>query len=119
MFAGADTTANALMVLTHHLLQDPEKLVKLRSEIETVWPNLGPDGAGAPELRDLERLSYMNGVIKEGLRLSSGVITGLSRVVPPEGAKIAGMEIPGKVRHASRALATVQNPGEACANLIW
>ena len=100
MFAGADTTANALMELSHHLLQDPEKLAKLRAEIETVWPNLGPNGAGAPEARELERLSYLNAVIKEGLRLSSGVITGLSRVVPPEGAKIAGMEVPGKVRIA-------------------
>ena len=97
MFAGADTTANALMLLTHHLLRDPEKMAKLKAEVETVWPNLGPNGAGAPEVRDLERLSYLTGVIKEGLRLSSGVITGLSRIVPPNGAKIAGIEVPGKV----------------------
>ena len=97
MFAGADTTANALMILTHHLMQHPEKMDKLKKELETVWPNLGPNGAGAPEVRELERLPYLTGVIKEGLRISSGVITGLPRIVPLSGAKIAGMEIPGKV----------------------
>ncbi|KAL5374850.1 hypothetical protein DPSP01_011602 [Paraphaeosphaeria sporulosa] len=47
-----------------------------------------------PRVKDLERLPYLNAVIKESLRLSSGVIWGLLRVVPTTGAKIAGVDIP-------------------------
>ncbi|KAL2351348.1 cytochrome P450 [Cryomyces antarcticus] len=50
----------------------------------------------APDLRTLERLPYLAAVIKEALRLTSGVTTGLSRVVPPEGAGICGTVVPGK-----------------------
>ncbi|OAG05802.1 cytochrome P450 monooxygenase-like protein [Paraphaeosphaeria sporulosa] len=93
MFGGADTVGNTLMVGAYYLLQNPDKQQTLRDELRTVWPSL--DSAEAdPRVKDLERLPYLNAVIKESLRLSSGVIWGLLRVVPTTGAKIAGVDIP-------------------------
>jgi cytochrome P450 len=93
MFGGADTVGNTLMVGTHRLLQHPEKLQKLKEEIFKAWPAL----EDKPRLRDLESLPYLNAVIKESLRLSSGVVSGLLRVVPPNGATIAGVAVPPEV----------------------
>jgi cytochrome P450 len=94
MFGGADTVGNTLMLGTHRLLQQPEKLQKLRDELFKVWPSLESE----PRLRDLESLPYLNAVIKESLRLSSGVVSGLLRVVPPTGATITGVTVPPEVR---------------------
>lgn len=94
IFGGADTVGNALTVGTFHLLKNPEQLQKLKAEIVNVWPTL--DGK-EPRLRDLESLPYLNAVLKESLRLSSGVVAGLLRIVPPTGATIAGVNVPARV----------------------
>jgi cytochrome P450 len=91
MFAGADTVGNTLMLGTYHLLKQPETLQKLKSELAAAWPSL--DGK-EPKIRQLENLPYLNAVIKESLRLTSGVVSGLLRVVPPTGATIAGVSVP-------------------------
>lgn len=91
MFGGADTVGNTLMVGTFHLLKQPEKLQKLKEELLTAWPTLNGQ---EPELRHLDKLPYLNAVIKESLRLSSGVTAGLLRVVPATGATIAGVTVP-------------------------
>lgn len=93
MFGGADTVGNTLMVGTHHLLQRPEALQALKKELLAAWPTLSKE----PELRDLESLPYLNAVIKESLRISSGVVSGLLRVVPPSGATINGIAVPAEV----------------------
>ncbi|KAJ4317379.1 hypothetical protein N0V94_004982 [Neodidymelliopsis sp. IMI 364377] len=90
MFGGGDTVGNTLMLGTYHLLRQPETLAKLKKEILDVWPTLSSE----PKLKDLETLPYLNAVIKESLRLSSGVTSGLLRVVPPTGATIAGVAVP-------------------------
>jgi hypothetical protein len=38
------------------------------------------------------------GVIKEALRISMPIASGLPRIVPPSGAMISGIKIPGGVR---------------------
>ncbi|KAJ4398249.1 hypothetical protein N0V91_010363, partial [Didymella pomorum] len=90
MFGGADTVGNTLMVGTHHLLQRPAVLQTLKTELLTTWPTLAKE----PKLRDLESLPYLNAVIKESLRMSSGVVSGLLRVVPLSGATINGIAVP-------------------------
>ncbi|KAF2456731.1 cytochrome P450 monooxygenase-like protein [Lineolata rhizophorae] len=92
MFAGGDTTGNTLMMCSFHLMKNPEAHAKLRMELRAAWPDIHQP---SPSLRELEKLPYLNGVIKEGLRLTSGVVSGLLRIVPPEGAKIAGTFVPG------------------------
>ena len=91
MFGGVDTAGNTLMVGSFHLLKEPAKLQKLKAELSATWPSL--QGA-EPKLKDLEDLTYLNAVIKESLRLSSGVTSGLLRVVPANGATISGHAVP-------------------------
>jgi cytochrome P450 len=95
MFGGVDTVGNTLMVGTYHLLQQPDTLQKLKTELLEAWPTLNEN---QPKLRDLKNLPYLNAVIKESLRLSSGVVSGLLRVVPPTGATIEGVDVPPGVR---------------------
>lgn len=94
MFGGADTVGNTLMVGTHHLLQRPKVLQALKEELSAAWPTLLIE----PKLRDFEGLPYLNAVIKESLRISSGVVSGLLRVVPPSGAIINDITVPPNVR---------------------
>lgn len=95
MFGGGDTTGNTLMLGTFHLLKQPETMAKLKAELKEAWPRLSD---APPELRELERLPYLNAVAKEALRMSSGVISGLLRVVPAGGAKICETFVPEGVR---------------------
>jgi cytochrome P450 len=94
LVAGSDTTGNALMVGSFHLLKNKEIYFKFKTEIQTAWETAGKSG---PEMRLLETLPYLNAVIKESLRLSVGVTSGLPRVVPQAGATIAKIAVPGGV----------------------
>ena len=98
MFGGVDTVGNTLMVGTYHLLQQSDKLQKLKTELSAAWPSLNEH---EPKLRDLKNLPYLNAVIKESLRLSSGVVSGLLRMVPSTGATIGGVSVPPGVRPRS------------------
>ncbi|KAG9185504.1 hypothetical protein G6011_08048 [Alternaria panax] len=91
MFGGTDTVGNTLMVGAFHLLRHPDKMAKLKVELSAAWPSLEEN---EPTVRDLERLPYLSAVIKEALRMSSGVTSGLLRIVPKTGATIAGHEVP-------------------------
>lgn len=92
MFAGGETTGSTLMVGTYYLLKRPETYKKLKKELHEAWPALDQN---PPQLRDLEKLPYLNAVIRESLRMMSGVVSGLLRVVPAEGANICGTVVPG------------------------
>ncbi|EON70045.1 hypothetical protein W97_09313 [Coniosporium apollinis CBS 100218] len=88
--AGADTTANALTVTTFHLLDNPDKLQRLKSELEMLMPDL----CSPVKLRELEQLPYMSAVLSEGLRLSYGVSSRLQRIAPAEELKFHDWTIP-------------------------
>jgi cytochrome P450 len=98
--AGTDTTAHTLVVCFWHLLRNPEMLRTLRAELDAAIAEL-PDLT--PRLKPsltldwpaLEALPYLTAVIKESLRLSYGVPGKLPRVVPADGAELAGRFIPG------------------------
>jgi cytochrome P450 len=94
MFAGSDTTGNALMVGTFHLLKQPEQYMRFKTELLDAWPHLH---RREPTLRKIESLPYLDAVIKESLRMSVGVVSGLLRTVPKEGATICGVSVPGGV----------------------
>ena len=71
LFAGHDTVSSTVCFVTGLLHFHPEKLAKLRAEIDEV---LGPDLSSAQEAiaqspEILNRLTYMTAVIKETLRL--------------------------------------------------
>lgn len=91
MFAGADTVGNTLMLGTLHIAQDRDILSTLQAELRRVFP----DASQPPSVRELEKLPYLNACLKEALRMTSGVISGLPRIVPAEGATIDHTYVPG------------------------
>ena len=76
---GTETTARALRVITYHLCANAAILKQLREELDTVQPL----GSTAPaSLQELEQLPYMTAVLTEGIRLSYGAVTRLTRIAP-------------------------------------
>lgn len=80
VIAGTLTTAAALSDITFYLLSQPADLEKLKHELAKAIP----DPNELPEVAKLEQLPYLTGVIKEALRLSSGISTRLQRIATDE-----------------------------------
>jgi cytochrome P450 len=62
--AGGETVANALSFTTFHLLNNPDKLKKLKDELEKAMPNKYEQW----DLPAAEKLPYLSAVVNEGLR---------------------------------------------------
>ncbi|KAJ9602769.1 hypothetical protein H2200_012549 [Cladophialophora chaetospira] len=82
--AGTDTTAHTLTIGTWYLMKNPTMLAKLRNELRTAIPN--PDSNSLKPAWELEKLPYLNGIVKESIRLGYGVPGRLARKVPAGGA---------------------------------
>lgn len=89
--AGSHTIGTALMTGTSYILRNPEAKQRLVDEVHTVWPVLDQ----APSYEELEKLPFLTGVVKEALRISMPIASGLPRIVPPSGAIVSGVKIPG------------------------
>lgn len=77
--AGLVTTAWALTVAIYYLLENPPILEKLRAELFTAVPDLSaPD---AFSYQKLEKLQYLHGCVREGIRLSYGVSCRMPRLI--------------------------------------
>ncbi|KAJ5922478.1 Cytochrome P450 E-class group I [Penicillium verrucosum] len=83
--------SNVLPYCAFRIARDPEVQRKLLVELQTVWKN--PDEP-IPPCEVLGNLPYLKGVVKESLRLTHGVISGMPRVVTVEGTQIDGNLIP-------------------------
>ena len=90
LVAAADTTGNAMTVAAFNVLNNPAIYAKLVAELEAKFPS---QTEHLPFV-ELEKLPYLTAVIKEGLRLSFGVVGRLPRTVPPGGATLSGHYIP-------------------------
>ncbi|KAI0258151.1 cytochrome P450 [Gloeopeniophorella convolvens] len=88
--AGSDTTAVAATTTSYYILHNPAVQARLVQELRAAWPVLEE----VPRFEVLEKLPLLSAVVKEGLRMFPGG-TALPRVVPPEGAVIAGTFVPG------------------------
>ncbi|EEB91640.1 hypothetical protein MPER_09973 [Moniliophthora perniciosa FA553] len=88
--AGSDTVGNTCTVGTRYLIGEDRVRIKLVRELENAWPDKG----NPIPLERLEKLPYLTAVIKESLRLSFGVVTPMTRVVPDSGAVISGHPVP-------------------------
>ncbi|KAH8592532.1 putative cytochrome P450 [Bisporella sp. PMI_857] len=71
--AAGESTGSTIETTLYHLVDQPAKLARLRGELATVssftWSNL-------------EQLPYFNAVVKEGLRINSGIAGRLPRCAP-------------------------------------
>ncbi|KAI1214358.1 putative cytochrome P450 [Annulohypoxylon truncatum] len=100
--AGSDTTTNTLTYLFWAVGRDPAIRQRLVAEIRTL-----PDNFEDP---DVKKLTYLDNVIQETLRLYSAAPAGLPRLVPPEGATLAGYFIPGGITVSAQAYSMHRNP---------
>lgn len=74
--AGSDTTGIALTVTAFHILNNTTILARVKEELTEALP----DSQAQPTWVELEKLSYLSAVIKEGLRLAHGTSNRLPRV---------------------------------------
>jgi len=95
MIAGSDTTAISLRAIFHNLLRNPEKLAKLRAELDDAVVKCGIQGRD--ELlawNDVRELPYLSAVINESLRAHPAVGLPLERITPTSGLHIGDMYLP-------------------------
>ncbi|KAI0044375.1 putative P450 monooxygenase [Auriscalpium vulgare] len=87
---GTDTVGITLTVVMYNVVRTPAVQERLQAELRAAWPVLDE----TPRYEDLEKLPYLTALLKEGLRMFPGGAA-FPRIVPPEGAVIAGMPVPG------------------------
>lgn len=89
--AGGESTTQVLTALTFCLVANPDKAQKLREELRKVMPD---SNSPMPTLKQLERLPYLSGCVREGLRLRTGKIARHQRVPRDQSLFYKDWEIP-------------------------
>jgi cytochrome P450 len=92
MIAGTETIATVLSGLTYLLLKNPEKRVRLTSEVRSAFQD-----TDQMTLQGVKQLHYLSACIEETLRLYPPTPTGTARIIPHPGSTICGSFIPGGV----------------------
>jgi len=94
VFAGSDTTAISLRAVFYNLLKNPRILNKVVEEIdETVGSR---DCCQQPiSFAESNRMTYLQAVLKEAMRMHPAVGLILERLVPKGGCTISGTWLPG------------------------
>ncbi|KAI3527021.1 cytochrome P450 [Colletotrichum abscissum] len=93
ILAGSDTTATAIRATLLHLITNPRVLATLRAEIERFRPSW-------PVVTEAEarKMTYLQAVIKEGLRIFPPVVGQMSKEVPKGGDTFKGVHLPEGTR---------------------
>ncbi|KAF2861829.1 cytochrome P450 [Piedraia hortae CBS 480.64] len=93
IFAGSDTTAISTRAIIYYLLKNPSCKQRLVGELLT----LRDQGklSDPVTMAEAEKISYLQAVMYEALRLHPAVGMNIPRVAPPGGANIAGVHVPG------------------------
>lgn len=95
IIAGSDTTAITLSAAFYYIYQNPIVLKKLRDEIDAhERAGLLSNPAGFTEA---QQMPYLQGIIKETLRMHPAVAQMLPREVPKNGVVLNGYHFPEKV----------------------
>ncbi|KAL2272470.1 hypothetical protein FJTKL_06536 [Diaporthe vaccinii] len=89
IMAGSETSATLLAVTLYYLLRCPHKLAQLRDELLEAFASEGDISFSA-----VSRLSYLEAVTKESLRIHPPLPAGINRVVPCDGAVIENRFVP-------------------------
>ncbi|KAF9976206.1 hypothetical protein BGZ73_008988 [Actinomortierella ambigua] len=77
LIAGSETTSNALMWSIIYLVKNPDKLKRLREELDAATAANGPGELAVDD--QIRKLPYLQGVINETLRLRPVVSSGIPR----------------------------------------
>jgi cytochrome P450 len=93
VFAGSDTTTIALRAIIYLLLRNPDKLAKVRDELDRAERE-GRLSEFISYRETTTHLPYLCAAIKEAMRIHPSVGLILERHVPAGGATICGQHIP-------------------------
>ena len=98
--AGSDSTSSGLAFTFYHVLANQDVFAKLTHELRSAFPDpIAADGSRIiPTLGQLNKITYLQAVIKESLRLTPPQTMNLPRYVPKGGKEIAGKYLPEGVR---------------------
>lgn len=89
--AGGDTTASTVTYGCYELSRFPKVQQKLRQALKEAIPDLSTPIT----LEQLESIPYLTWTVKEMLRMHPTLPSSLERVVPSNGASIAGYPLKG------------------------
>lgn len=89
IFAGSDSTASTMQSFCWNVLNNPEIYAKLTDEI------LAADMSDMVQYNEAQTLPYFQACLKEAMRLQPAVGLNITRKVPPSGAEIDGVKLPG------------------------
>lgn len=106
VFAGSDTTSVALRAILYYLTLNPRCYEKAVEELDLATAN-GALGE-KPTYAQVQKLPYLQAVIKEGMRLHPSLCHNHTRVVPPGGAVVAGNYLAAGVSQVSCCLVPQQ-----------
>lgn len=90
--AGSDTTAISLSAIVYYLRKYPACLKRLQDEIDTFFS----EGKMSDPItfKEAQDMPYLQAVIKESLRIHPATGQIMGRIVPPDGAELAGHFFP-------------------------
>jgi cytochrome P450 len=88
--AGSSTTVHFLKSTVYYILADPKVHARLKAELRSAFP----DPYEIPPLHKLEKLPYLNAVVKEGSRMTHGVSSRMARIAPDQDLKFAEYILP-------------------------
>ena len=108
VIAGSHTTSSSLTWIVWRIMKHPEVMKKMVAELDQALEGAPRDTV--PLHRKLEKLEYFNCVIKEGLRIDTAVPGSTPRYVPPEGASINGIKLPGGSIVSAQAYSCHRDP---------
>lgn len=91
--AGFDTTAFTMTAILYYILKNPPALRKLRKEIDDAV--LSRRLSDPPKFQETDELEYLSATIKEAMRCYPFLNLPLERIVPDNGATVAGKWFPG------------------------
>lgn len=96
-FAGSETTAISLSAVFYYLLRNPEKLARLRREIDGAARRglFSDHDTGLVTWTESQKLPYLDACIKEAFRMHPAAGLPLERIVPQPGVEIVGHHVKG------------------------
>ncbi|KAG5949892.1 hypothetical protein E4U53_005664 [Claviceps sorghi] len=93
IIAGSDTIATAIRSTMLYIVTNPRVLAKLQDEIDTA-----PLSRPVASYTQLRKMTYLQAVIREGLRMHPPAAGAMSKEVPPDGDNWNGLAFPPGTR---------------------
>lgn len=95
ILGGSDSTASMLRSVVCFLVEHPDALKSVRTELRSKLQDTAGPSLIIPKWHELQSLPFLDACIKESLRLDPPFATALERIVPAGGATICGHFFPG------------------------